>query len=244
MQNLSHVCDLHRPHQILNPLSEARDRTHIFTDISRICFHCATTGTPYDFRLKFCSRSSRRVSVVRFHSQGGELSHQWTRTGEQPPAVPEERFSDSKYSVCLFVCFKVLKAFIRRARLHFGLCEGSWPLPAALLSESWTEPVTQRSERKQEASRRPHPPSPPSLRAPRGSRVWEGAFASTQHCPQGHAKPQVTPGGFWALMMLGKWRRVWARMHIFSALGVLTRCRQRHQSAEWPPVLGPGEKPL
>ena len=32
--------------QILNPVSEARDRTRNFTVPSRIHFHCATTGTP------------------------------------------------------------------------------------------------------------------------------------------------------------------------------------------------------
>ena len=42
------VCDLHyssRQCQIPDPLSEARDRTHILMDTSRICFHCATMGT-------------------------------------------------------------------------------------------------------------------------------------------------------------------------------------------------------
>ena len=32
--------------QILNPLSEARDRTPILMDTSQICFCCATKGTP------------------------------------------------------------------------------------------------------------------------------------------------------------------------------------------------------
>ena len=35
----SHICDLHRSlwqHQILNPLSEARDRTHILVGTSRV----------------------------------------------------------------------------------------------------------------------------------------------------------------------------------------------------------------
>ena len=37
MQDLSHICDLHhssQQHQILNPLSEARDQTHILMDSS------------------------------------------------------------------------------------------------------------------------------------------------------------------------------------------------------------------
>ena len=33
-------------HQVLNPLSEARYQTCTFMDITRICFCCATTGTP------------------------------------------------------------------------------------------------------------------------------------------------------------------------------------------------------
>ena len=43
------VCDLHhssQQHQILNPLSKARDQTCNLIVPSRICFHCATMGTP------------------------------------------------------------------------------------------------------------------------------------------------------------------------------------------------------
>ena len=42
------VCDLHlgsRPHWILHPLSEARDRTCHLMVTSQIRFRCATTGT-------------------------------------------------------------------------------------------------------------------------------------------------------------------------------------------------------
>ena len=45
----SHVWDLHLSSQqrgILNPRSEARDRTCNLMVPSRICFHCSTTGTP------------------------------------------------------------------------------------------------------------------------------------------------------------------------------------------------------
>ena len=45
----SHTCDLHhrsRQHQILNPLSKARDGTCNLTVLSWICFQWATTGTP------------------------------------------------------------------------------------------------------------------------------------------------------------------------------------------------------
>ena len=40
-QDLSHVCDLHRSsqqHQILNPLGEAREQTHVLLGTSGICY--------------------------------------------------------------------------------------------------------------------------------------------------------------------------------------------------------------
>ena len=42
MPDPSHICDLHcssEQHQILNPLSGARDQTHIFMDTSQVCDH-------------------------------------------------------------------------------------------------------------------------------------------------------------------------------------------------------------
>jgi len=49
MLDLSRICNLHHSSwqcQILNPLSEARDRTHNLMVASRICFCWAMTGTP------------------------------------------------------------------------------------------------------------------------------------------------------------------------------------------------------
>ena len=46
-QDPSHVCDLHhssQQRQILNPLSEDKDRTHNLTVPSQICFRCAMTS--------------------------------------------------------------------------------------------------------------------------------------------------------------------------------------------------------
>ena len=43
-------CNLHsslRQCQILNPLSEARNQTHILTHYVRFLTHCATMGTPF-----------------------------------------------------------------------------------------------------------------------------------------------------------------------------------------------------
>ena len=48
-QDASHTCDLHHRSQqcqLLNPLSEARDRTLNFMVPSQIRFCCATMGTP------------------------------------------------------------------------------------------------------------------------------------------------------------------------------------------------------
>ena len=53
---MSRVCNLHRSsgqHQILNPLSKAKDQTLILMDPSRICFCCTTMGTP---KFHFFSR--------------------------------------------------------------------------------------------------------------------------------------------------------------------------------------------
>ena len=54
-QDSSRVCDLYhssQQHQILNPLSEARDPTCILMDTSRLHFCCATMGTPKIRSLK------------------------------------------------------------------------------------------------------------------------------------------------------------------------------------------------
>ena len=49
MRNPSCICDLHhssRQRQILNPLGEARDRTHNLMVPSQVGFFCATMGIP------------------------------------------------------------------------------------------------------------------------------------------------------------------------------------------------------
>ena len=54
MPDLSHDCSPHhssQQHQILNPLREARDGTHILMDPSQFHYHQATTGTPEDMIL-------------------------------------------------------------------------------------------------------------------------------------------------------------------------------------------------
>ena len=49
IQNPSRICDLHhssQQHQNLNPLSKARDRTHVLMVTSWVHYHWATMGTP------------------------------------------------------------------------------------------------------------------------------------------------------------------------------------------------------
>ena len=62
------VCNLHsssQQHQILNPLSKARDGTCIFMDPSRIHFHWAPTGRP------------------DYHILGNDWSLLWINMGEE-----------------------------------------------------------------------------------------------------------------------------------------------------------------
>ena len=54
-QDPGRLCNLYcrsRQHQILYPLSEARDWTHIIMDIIQLCFHWATVGTPFLWLFK------------------------------------------------------------------------------------------------------------------------------------------------------------------------------------------------
>ena len=67
MQDLNCVCDLHhssRQRWVLNPLSEARDQTHVLMDTSWICFHCATSGTPSSVRCLTLFTSNNIICFV------------------------------------------------------------------------------------------------------------------------------------------------------------------------------------
>ena len=68
--DLSRICDLHHSswqHQILNPLSEVRERTCVLMDTSQIRFHCATMGTPRigDFNIKLLPTPTRVTRHIR-----------------------------------------------------------------------------------------------------------------------------------------------------------------------------------
>ena len=90
------VCDLYHSSQqrrILNPLSEARDRTRNFMVPSRIGFRCATTGTPSPHFFITLPPSfhatvavlwffiSRYPPVARFHTLGCDIFCEFTLIG-------------------------------------------------------------------------------------------------------------------------------------------------------------------
>ena len=58
IQAVSDLRHISWQHQIPDPLCETRDRTRILMDISQICFHCATTGTPNIVFFSFLCLSS------------------------------------------------------------------------------------------------------------------------------------------------------------------------------------------
>ena len=65
-QDLSRICNSHHSSwqcRILDPLSEARDRTYNLMVTSWICFCCATAGTPH---LVFCSACTNLQSHQQF----------------------------------------------------------------------------------------------------------------------------------------------------------------------------------
>ena len=81
MQDPSHVCDLHhssQQHQILNPLSKARDRILNLMVPSLICFHNTMTGTP---EINFIFKSLvHQPTALKSHA--GVHSAEWAEMME------------------------------------------------------------------------------------------------------------------------------------------------------------------
>ena len=70
--------------RILNPLSEARDRTHILMDTSRVCYHWATVGTTWS-RYFHTLRSDRGWwSDCSGFRNWSRLALQWLRQLNTP----------------------------------------------------------------------------------------------------------------------------------------------------------------
>ena len=65
-------------HQILNPLSKARDETHILMDTSHVCFLCATVGTPYCGCFPICKTRVVTWTLRGFSGlQAGDALSAW-----------------------------------------------------------------------------------------------------------------------------------------------------------------------
>ena len=85
MRDPSHVCDLHHSPQqcqILNPLSEARDRTRILQDTSQIRFRCATMEMP-GVQLS----DGRGLNLPRQMSSCTFLSHVYRHASSGTPST-------------------------------------------------------------------------------------------------------------------------------------------------------------
>ena len=90
--DLSHACDLHhssRQWQILNPLSEIRDRTCVLMDRSQIHFRCATTGTLVAALLESLEEFFKH-SATRPPHQTSDIIHDWYQW-EPSPCQNERR---------------------------------------------------------------------------------------------------------------------------------------------------------
>ena len=73
MQDLGHICDLHHSswqRRLLNPLSEARDRTHNLLVPSWIRVHCATMELLMLFQMVayICEIMSKRIIIPKLVS--------------------------------------------------------------------------------------------------------------------------------------------------------------------------------
>ena len=112
-RNLSHVCCLyHSSGQswILNPLSEARDRTHVLADASQICSCWAMTGTPQHPFLIQCWHSHCFLHFSPGKVQSNELKWHvhWEVTPHWPGPwrTPEHTLHDfTKWHHRFVVCF-------------------------------------------------------------------------------------------------------------------------------------------
>ena len=125
--DLSCICDLHHSswqHRILDPLSEARDRTHILMDTSWIHFHCTTTGTP-SF-LWDCSFCLMKASVILNFPLGTAY------TIDPSLGIP---------IMCRFACFMLSQVsyvgFIFVFLFWFSVCCTNWVISIILSFRSF-----------------------------------------------------------------------------------------------------------
>ena len=92
MPNPSCVCNLHLSswqRQILNPLSEARDRTLSFMVPSQIRFRCTTRGTPRTFLE---TKSGKHPGTATERRDNQQQSPSAKETRNRPGSRPEDVF--------------------------------------------------------------------------------------------------------------------------------------------------------
>ena len=105
--DLSHVCNLYHSSwqcQILNPLSKARDQTRNLMVPGRICFCCATMGTPvfsHGFKGRFLLShvsppKHRRLKILKEFGVLG-IAILETQIQVKPKVFREEKVSGACY---------------------------------------------------------------------------------------------------------------------------------------------------
>ena len=87
--NPSHICDLQRQCWILNPLSKARDRTHIFTEtnqvLSPLSHNRSSNILKYSFnkilKERYITHKSGQIGGVEFHETAASphLCYLWNQ---------------------------------------------------------------------------------------------------------------------------------------------------------------------
>ena len=124
----SRVCDLHHSSQqrkILNPLSEARDRTRNLVVPSRIHFHCTMMGTPHGW---LCSRSLHLLELLLILLHLADLAQISFPRGTCPCLLPFSPSSKLSASLalqpnCIHLNFRTNHVGIKLAVLHESLCK-------------------------------------------------------------------------------------------------------------------------
>ena len=128
-QHPSQVCNLHHsshgdPQQcwIPHPLSKARDQTCVFTDTSRIRFHCTTIGTPSWLFLNKCKtkKSKHNAGVVKTQEnddlKGQVQKYAVTRAGRNMTLVRSTRWPRWLYSNLFLTVTLRLQSWKQRPR--------------------------------------------------------------------------------------------------------------------------------
>ena len=95
-------CDLY--HWILNPLSEARDQTHIFMDTSLVHYYWATAGTPAFLFLSREKQPNASSSILLKHFAFVSFQHCLVVTNLHPSPCQHVCFHCAETHATFFLC--------------------------------------------------------------------------------------------------------------------------------------------